>query len=310
MTFGAYAQEARPPKSGPIEITVGTAAGGTPDVVMRTAAKVLNDTGLVSQPLVVQNRTGGSWAVAANFVMERRGNENLILGLAGPLWATPIAQGVPTIYDKVTPIAMFVRGEVVVGVHPNSGINNLKDLIAKAGERERGMKVAGAQVGAVDHVVTGLLEKTSNVKFNYIPFDGGGAAQTAFLGNNSDMIVLGLVEGLTLAKDGKVKLIALLSDQRRTDEQSKDIPTALEQGFDVTWDQTWGFAGPPGLDPSVVKWWNEKIEAMKKTPQWKAAVEANGWRTVDVPTSEVGEWVANYHSKYRTALQNIGLAKN
>ena len=306
----ALAQEARAPKSGPIEITVGTGAGGTPDVVMRLTAKILNETGIVEQPLVVQNRTGGSWMVAANWVLGKEGDENDLLALAGPIWATPIVQGVPTIFDKVTPIAMFVRGEVVVGVQPDSGIKNLKDLLTKAGERERGLKVAGAQVGAVDHVVTGLLQKVGNVKFNYIPFDGGGAAQTAFLGKNSDMIVLSLDEAASLKREGKVNIIALLSETRRTDPDFKDIPTAVEQGYDVVWNQTWGLAGPPKLDPAVVKWWDEKIKAMKETPEWKKVVDENLLRTVDVPNDKVQGWVSGYHDKYHGALQNIGLAKN
>jgi tripartite-type tricarboxylate transporter receptor subunit TctC len=103
---GAFAQAARAPV-GPIEITVGTGAGGTPDVVMRQVAKVLNETGLVKNPIVVQNRTGGSWTVAAKFVIGKPGNENVLLAMAGPIWGTPITQGVDTFYDKVTPIAMW-----------------------------------------------------------------------------------------------------------------------------------------------------------------------------------------------------------
>ena len=309
MASTAAAQAPRAPK-GPIEITVGTGAGGTPDVVMRQAAKVLAESGLVTQPIVIQNRTGGSWTVAANWVTGKPGSEAVLLGMAGPIWSTPIVQGTPTFYDKVEPIAMFVRGEVVVGVQPDSGINNLKELLAKAGERERGMKIAGAQVGAVDHIVTGMLEKAGNVKFNYIPFDSGGGAQTSFLGKNSDMIVLSVAEAVALKREGKLKVLAILSDERRADPEFKDVPTAREQGYDLIWDQTWGLAGPPNLDPAVVAWWDEKIAAMIKTDAWKKMVDENWFRTVDVPHAKVKQWVADYHKKFEGALRNVGLAKN
>jgi putative tricarboxylic transport membrane protein len=307
-TQSASAQSTQPPE-GPIEITVGTGAGGTPDVVMRQTAKILNETGLVTQPLVIQNRTGGSWTVAAKWVLDKPGNEHLLLALAGPIFSTPIVQGIPTIYDKVTPIAMFIRGEVVVAVQPDSPINNLKDLIAKAAERERGIKIAGSQVGAIDHIVTGMLEKAGKVKFNYIPFDSGGAAQTAFLGKNSDMIVLSVAEAVPLKRDGKLKVLALFSEDRRTDPDFKDVPTAREQGYDLAWNQTWGLAGPPNLDPALVKWWDEKIAAMVKTDAWNKMVDENWFRTVYVPNDQVKQWVADYHRKYDSGLRDIGLAK-
>ncbi len=306
----SFAQASRAPAAGPIEITVGTGAGGTPDVVMRQVGKVLNENGIVTNPLVVQNRTGGSWTVAAKFVIGKSGDEHVLLGMAGPIWGTPITQGVDTFYDKVTPIAMFVRGEVAVAVQPDSPITGLKDLIAKAGERERGLKIAGAQVGAVDHIVTGMIEKVGNVKFNYIPFDGGGAAQTAFLGKNSDMIVLGLAEAVELKKQGKIKVLALLSEQRRSEPEVSDVPTAREQGYDLVWDQTWGLAGPPGLDPAVVKWWDDKLAEMVKKPEWQKMVKDNWWINVYVPSDKVKAWTDGYHQKWRAALTNVGLAKN
>jgi putative tricarboxylic transport membrane protein len=305
----ATAQQPRAPK-GPVEITVGTGAGGTPDVVMRQTARVLAESGLVSQPLVIQNRTGGSWTVAANWVIGKPGSEGVLLALAGPIWSTPVVQGTPTVYDRVEPIAMFVRGEVIVGVQPNSGINNLKELLAKAGERERGLKIAGAQVGAVDHIVTGMLEKAGNVKFNYIPFDSGGAAQTSFLGNNSDMIVLSVAEAVALKREGKIKVLAILSEERRTDPEFKDVPTAREQGYDLLWDQTWGLAGPPNLDPTIIAWWDEKIAAMIKTDAWKKMVDENWFRTVHIPRAQVKQWVSDYHKKFEGAMRNAGLAKN
>jgi putative tricarboxylic transport membrane protein len=307
----ASAQETRPPRPGPIEITVGTGAGGTPDLVMRQVARVLGTTGAVTEPIVVQNRTGGSWTVAANWVLNKSGDEHTLLAVAGPIFTTPIAQGTRTIYDKVVPIAMFAQGEVVVAVQPDSDIGNLKDLFARAALRERGLKVSGAQVGAIDHMVTGILEKAGNVKLNYIPFDGGGAAMTAFLGKNSDMLVMSLYEAVPLVRDRKVKLIAILSEERRVEPEFKDVPTAREQGVDVTmaWGQTWGIAGPPDLDPAVVKWWESKIAAMVETAEWKKMIKDGWFRTFYLDSKGAAQWNRDVHERYVASLSNIGLAK-
>jgi putative tricarboxylic transport membrane protein len=67
------AAEPRAP-TGNIDITVGTSAGGTPDIIMRQLANAMNATGIVPNPIQVNNRTGGSWAVSSNYVLGRAGS--------------------------------------------------------------------------------------------------------------------------------------------------------------------------------------------------------------------------------------------
>src|ERR1700754_429309 len=92
---------------GPIEITVGSSAGGTPDVLMRSAAKILNEEKIVENPIVVANRTGGSWTVAANYVLGKAGDKNTLMAIAQPMITTPIVQGLPNTFEKLSPISVF-----------------------------------------------------------------------------------------------------------------------------------------------------------------------------------------------------------
>ncbi|WP_230532086.1 Bug family tripartite tricarboxylate transporter substrate binding protein [Microvirga roseola] len=294
---------------GPIEITSGTSPGGTPDVLMRRAAKILNEEKIITNPLVVQNRTGGSWMNAANWVLNKKGDPNTVLTIAQPIITTPITQGLPTVYDKLTPISMFIQGDLVLAVRPDSPAKDLKGLIDLAKQRERSIKVGGSQAGSTDHMVTGLLEKAGGVKFNYIPFDGGGAAQTAFLGGNVDMIVLTPSEILPLMQSNKARPLAVLSEERRTEPEFKDLPTAKEQGLDVVWGQSWGLAGPPDTDPAVVKFWNDAIQKLVATDAWKSAVNEMFLRSKVVPASQAKEHMAKMHQEHLAVLKDIGMAK-
>ncbi len=294
---------------GPIEITTGTGAGGTPDVLMRRVAKIMGDEKIITNPIVVQNRTGGSWMVAANFVLQKSGDRNVILNIAQPIITTPITQGLPTVYDKITPIAMFIQGDLVIAVQPDSPAADLKGLVTLAKARERSVKVAGSQAGSTDHMVAGLVEKAGGVKLNYVPFESGGAAQAAFLGGNVDMVTLTPSEAVPLAKAGKVKLIAILSKERRTEPELKDIPTAKEQGLDVVWGQAWGIAGPPDLDPETVKFWDDAVAKLVATDAWKKAVRENFLRSELVPASEAKAYFVKMHDDHLAVLQGLGLAK-
>lgn len=302
----ALAQKA---PNGPIEITSGTSPGGTPDVLMRRAAKILNEEKIITNPIVVQNRTGGSWMVAANWVLNKKGDENTVLTIAQPILTTPITTGQPTIYDKLTPISMFIQGDLLIAVQPNSPAKNFKEFVDLAKQRERGIKVAGAQAGSTDHMVTGLVEKAGGVKLNYVPFDGGGAAASAFLGGNVDMIVLPPSEALPLIKSNKAKVLAVLSESRRTEPEFKDVPTAKEQGYDIVWGQSWGLAGPPDMDPALVKFWDDAIQKLVATDAWKAMVKEMFLRSEVVPASRAKEHMAKLHKEHLALLSDLGLAK-
>jgi putative tricarboxylic transport membrane protein len=303
----ALAQAKAP--SGPVEITTGTSAGGTPDVLMRRAAKILNEEKIVTNPLAVQNRTGGSWQVAFNYVLNRKGDDNIVLCIAQPIFTTPITQGQATVHDKVTPISMFIQGDLVVAVQPNSPVKDLKEFISLAKERERGIKVAGASAGSTDHMVTGLIEKAGGVRLNFIPFDGGGAAQAAFLGGNVDMVVLSLSEALPLMQAQKIKPIAVLSEVRRTEPEFKDLPTAREQGYEIVWGQAWGLAGPPDMDPALVKFWDDAVQRLVATDGWKSAVREMFLRSEVVPANRMKEHLQMLYDRHLAVLRDIGLAK-
>jgi putative tricarboxylic transport membrane protein len=295
--------------TGPVEITVGSSAGGTPDVLMRNAAKILNEEKIVENPLVVANRTGGSWTVAANHVLGKAGDKNTLMAIAQPMITTPIVQGLPNTFEKLSPISVFVQGELMLVVQPDSPFNSLADLVKAAKEKERGVRVAGAQTGGTDQMATGLLEKAAGVKLNYIPFDGGGAATAAFLGKNVEVIFLSLEEGAGLIESKKAKPLAILSEKRRPEDAFKNIPTAKEQGVELQWGQFWGIACPPDSDPQLVAWWEDKIRKLVASPAWTSFLAKSYYTSNVVDSASSMKFLKGQHATYLELLRSFGLAK-
>src|SRR5688500_17357876 len=128
---------------GPVEITVGSGPGGTPDVIMRNIVKIMTEEKIVTIPVVVQNRAGGSHSNAYNYVLGKKGDENLLLTLASPVFTTPIMQCTPSVISQVVPIAGFIQSELVFMVQPNSPYKTLKDFV-RSEERRVGK---GARAG-------------------------------------------------------------------------------------------------------------------------------------------------------------------
>ncbi|TCK31440.1 putative tricarboxylic transport membrane protein [Ancylobacter aquaticus] len=308
-TVPALAQtEMRAPK-GPIEITVGSGAGGSPDVIMRTMAKIMND-GLVENPIVVQNRTGGGHSNAYNYVLGKKGDENVLLTLASPVFTTPIVQGTPSVIDQVTPIAGFVQSELVLLTNPDGKFNTLEEFVAAAKEQPGRVRIAGGASGGNDHLATALVEQAADIKLTYIPHESGSAAQATFLGGNVEGHFATLAEGLSLIESGKAKPLAILSEKRRTEPGYKDVPTAKEQGVDVVYLQFWGVAGPPGLDPAVAAWWADKFQKASETQAWKDTIARNLQLSTFYGLDDAGAYFKREQDTFRRLLTSVGLAKN
>jgi len=304
----AWAADSQGPK-GPVQITVGSGPGGSVDLLTRRIAKIMNEEKIVEQPLVIDNRPGGSWSVATNYVIGKKGDPNTLYTLTQVMLTAPILQGEGNAYEKLSPIAVFVEADMVLAVQPDSPLNNLTDVVKQSKEHPRSVKVAGSNVGSTDSMAIGIIEKATGIRMNYIAFANSGSL-SAFLGRNVDMIVVNPDDGLELAKSGKAKLITILSKQRRTEPGLTDIPTAREQGVDVVWVQQWGLAGPPDLDPALVKWWDSKIGELVKSPAWQTALDETFMRSSYVHGAALKPFLDDYYSRHLAALKQLGVVKD
>ena len=309
-TATAVAQEARAPK-GPIEIVVGSSAGSTPDVLLRRAAQIWNQSGIITNPIIVQNRTGAAWANAFRYVLERpkEEQEHVVVSLAEPIWSTPIVQGTELLYNKFVPLGIWVQTQLIVLAQPGHKANTLAEMAALAKASPKQIKMSGSTPGTTDEQVLGLIKGATGTDITYIPHDGGGAAMTTFLGGNTDMITATIDEALPQIKAGKAKPLAILNEQRRPEAELKDIPTAKEQGVDVIWGQYFGLAGAPGLDPAIVKWWDEKITALTKNEAWQKAIQDNFQGSTHTRGEELKALMQRVHESRVQILRQLGAAK-
>ena len=304
----AEAQQMRAPK-GPVEITVGAGAGGTPDVIMRKIAKIMTDEKLVDIPIVVQNRTGAGHANAYNHVISKRGDENTLLTLASPVFTTPIVQGTPSVIDRVTPIAGFIQSELVLLVPANSPFKSLKEFVAAAKERPGRVRIAGGASGGNDHLAMALIEQAAGIKMTYIPHESGSAALATFLGSNVEGYFGTLSEGLPHILAGKARAVAILSENRRTDEGYKNVPTAREEGVNVVYTQFWGVAGTPGMDPAVAAWWADKFRKATQTKAWQDGLKDRLQLGRFYGLAEADTYFKREQDTFRRLLTSVGLAK-
>ena len=223
----SFAESAYPTK--PIRIVVPYAAGGSVDPIARLIADRLSRT--IGQSVFVENRAGAGGNIGIEAVVRGAHDGYTLL-------ATPSAIAVnPSVYSKVpydlskdlTPIALANRNAMIVLVNPNSGINSVADLVARAKEKPGSMNYAIAGNGTLDHLVCEHLRASAGLDMVRINYGGVPKGITALMAGEVQMMVASVVSAASYVKSGQLKAIAVTAARRLP--SMPDAPTMADLGY-------------------------------------------------------------------------------
>ena len=133
VAFAPGTAPAQPYPSRTVEFVVHVNPGGGTDVFARLVTDILGRDKLVSQPLVVLNRTGGAGVVAFTYAKGKRGDPHTVLTIATGSFLTAAARSDLDLgLEHFTPVAFFARDPQGIMVSADSKYKSIKDLIADA----------------------------------------------------------------------------------------------------------------------------------------------------------------------------------
>ena len=298
---------AGPYPSKPITLIVHAGAGGGSDIFSRTLSAAFEKNKLLPQPIVVENKPGGSGAIAFAYVAGKKKDPYYILTAVTSFLTTPLMGLTPVGLKDFTPIANFAFDEYMLMVNPKSKYKSVKDIIADAKANPKKITVGGTQLGSSDSVCAYLIEKAAGVQFNFIVFNGGGEVNAALLGGHIDIAVSNPGEALELAKAGKVKLLGVFSDKRL--HGAPDVPTLKEQGVNVTYVQNRGLVAPADIPADARKILEEAFAKYMKTDIFKKYLDDNMLSPAWMDGVTFGKWLEGENAKYAVIVKDMGLMK-
>ncbi|MPZ45464.1 MAG: tripartite tricarboxylate transporter substrate binding protein [Betaproteobacteria bacterium] len=291
----------------PVEFLVQSAAGGGSDIFARSLAKVLTDEKIVTVPINVVNKPGGSGAVAYSHLNQKKGDPHIIATATGSYITTPIQGHSPVSYKNFTNLAVLCVEDYVGVVRADSPYKSLKDLIAAAKKKPNSIRVGGSGPSGSDAIIRHRLEKVTGAKLNYIVFQSGGEVNAALLGGTVDFASPNPSEATELIKAKRLRALAMFSPERL--DKWKDVPTAKEQGIDVTLDQFRGVVAAGGLTKDQALFWQNAMVKLFQSPGFKKYLDENGLR----PLLEVGDDAEKYLAEqtvlYTEILTELGVVK-
>lgn len=291
-----------------IDFTVHTAPGGGTDVFARAVTDILQKEKIITQPLIVTNRTGGGGAVAFNHIKTRRGDPYSMLTVATGSLLTNVAR--PELglgLDIYTPLAYFATDPQAIMVGADSKFSTMKDLIEAARKQPDTIVCAVTSAGGSGRVALYHIEKATGVKFKFVTFKGGGDAVLAVVGGHVHFTTENLSEAAGMIEAKKLRVIGMTTEKRLP--QYPGFPTLIEQGVNVAIGTGRGFAMPAGVPKEAAAFMEAALEKVHKSKAWQDFSYKNVFEDRWLNSAQFAAYLVQKQAEMQDFLQSVGLAK-
>src|SRR2546429_7002021 len=248
--------------------------GGAADVVGRPLAAVMEP--MVQKPVIIDTKAGAAGAVGAQFVANAKPDGyTLLLHITSISGFAEVDRlfGRPPKFTRADfiPIARFVADPCVLIVNDEQPYKTLNELVDDAKKRPNEIIFSSSGLYGALHIPTALFTAAAGgLKLRHLPTQGGGPALTAFLGNNSQVLVSSISACLSQIKAAKARPLALFGAQRS--KALPDVPTMKELGYEIEYYLLVGLFAPKGTPADVITYLREVVDKASHSDMFKAAL--------------------------------------
>jgi tripartite-type tricarboxylate transporter receptor subunit TctC len=297
----------------PIEIVVGGSAGGGWDTTARAIMRALQDEKIVTVPITVLNKAGGSGAISWAYLNQHKGDGHYVAMSSTIVHANELLGRSNQTLADFTPIAMLTTEWHAVAVPKNSPIRSGRELMEKLRKDPGSLSIGIALgVGNDDYMSFMKAAKAAGVDVKklrrIVIFPSGQELMVALLGGHVDVISTGLSEISEQQKSGKARIVAISADKRQGGDLAQ-VPTWSEQGIDGKYGHWRGLFGPKDMPASEVKAWDDMLARMVRTKTWKDLLERYDWSDAFMPSDKYKAYLEDEHKQFAETFREMNIAK-
>ena len=258
----------------PITIVVGQAPGGSADVNARLLSAPLSK--ILKQTVIVQNKPGVGGALSVSQLISGTPDGYTLLVTQSATFIYPEAErlsGKKPLYElnQIEPIAQISDDPLILIVKTDSRWKTIDDLIKEAKENPGRITFGSSGNFGPAHLAVELFSQAAGVKFNQIPFSGGGPANMAMLSGTVDFSVGPPSFVVPQIKAGKAR--AFLNTGPKRIKELPNIPTYKEAGFNAQYSFSTGIAAPTGTPEPILQILRKAIKEAVMSSEFASKAE-------------------------------------
>jgi tripartite-type tricarboxylate transporter receptor subunit TctC len=306
LALGSAAANAQTYPGSTVKLIVPVPAGGVTDTMARIVAQRLTDSW--GQPVVVDNRPGGNYAVGTQTVAKSPADGlTLLVAPDSTVTANPhLFSKLP--YDPIkdlTPIVVLCRITPVLVINPSLPAHSVQELIALAKGKPGSLNYGSYGIGTYAHLSMEDFKQRTGTDIVHIPYRGAAPAATALLAGDVSMLLLNLSSIEQYEKTGQVRILAAASEKRAL--LRPDLPTIAEAGVPGFSTTAWfALFGPPNMAPELVQKIHADVGKVLDLPQSREFFRTNSFERVDLTPAQFAKLIQDDSQHWEALIKAVG----
>ena len=283
-----------------IKIIVPFDAGGGVDITCRVISEAAGKDYFNGHSLIVENMPGGGAIVGQTNVANAKADGYTMLAASAALVTNPIFNETSFKTSDFKAIAMVCFDPQCVVVPKDSPYNTLEEFVEAAKQGSLKMSTPGQSTSP--HLAGVQMEQELGVKFDYLHTDSANMQLQQIMGNHSDCALMTAGEAASAAKDGPVKVLGVMSDERA--ETLPDVPTFKESGYNMVVGSFRGLAVPAGTPDDIVEVLDTTFGEIIQSDTFKEKMAAANMPVTYMNSTDFDKFLQDY-AKTMTRLKDV-----
>ena len=287
----------------PITFICPMSPGGGRDVQGRAFASFAQK--VLGKPIMVSNKPGANGLIGLLSLAQSTPDGHTV-GLASPSdieavdWEVANGRKPPVTLDDFTYIGTFNWFSHMLAVPYNSPWKTLNDLIRDAKAKPGFYSFSSSGMNAGTHISVEIFMGATGLKFRHVPFQGGGPAVAAIVGNHVDFGIVAPASAMELVRGNKLRILSIQGSKRY--KGLPDVPATQELG--VAGADAYGFVGlmvPRKTPTSVVEKLREVTRKVTEDKSFIDIMEKLGTEVIFITGDELAKMI-KAESENRTKI--------
>ncbi|VCU68973.1 Tripartite tricarboxylate transporter family receptor [Pigmentiphaga humi] len=291
----------------PVRLLLSQPPGSGPDNI----ARLLSDRLYArwNQPVIIENKPGGQNTVGAVAAARSPADgHNFYFATTAALVTNPfLFKQLP--YDPAkdfVPVAFVARSPFGILVKADSPIRSVEELVAKSKAAPGTVTLGNEGPRTFGGMIARLFNSRSGAQANLVPYVSVGVSTQNLMGGHVDAIVADVASTAQLAKQGRLRLLAVTSDKRLADWPQ--VPALSEQLSDFDMVGWFAIVAPAGTPATAIERMNRDVNALLSDDDVAARIAAVG--PIAAPgysPEQTGAFLAREHARWAKITKEIDI---
>jgi len=203
------------------------------------------------------------------------------------------------------PVAPINYSDLLLVVHPSLPVKSVKELVALAKAKPRGLNYASSGSGTPYHMAGELFKALAGVDIVHIPHKGSGEARTSTMSGQTELMLDAITTMAPIARAGKVR--ALGTSGLKRSSVMPEVPTIAEAGVKGYETTIWlGIMAPTGTPKPVIDRLNAEITKVVNRADVKRIWGEQGAMPMSMSVAEFDKYLIADIAKWAKVVKISG----